>query len=206
GGHPRHPQNATKAVRDSKEAAMGRRTRGELARPAAVVIAGAVLWFVGVSPAQKVYLTKDPVERLAILEKSGWRWVAGQHLTARGTVAVPVGFAGLAASMPRGNARRLATAAAVALLAGSPLFVWCLADRGSDLERFAFRRGANWPFLGYSWLHVAGLAALSGALGSLPASRRAAAATAVSAPVFGAWLAAQKDIPPFVFYAAETGV
>ncbi|UVJ41065.1 hypothetical protein [Arthrobacter sp. CJ23] len=177
-----------------------------LNRPPAAVVAGAVLWFVGVSPAQRVYLTQDPAARLAILEKSGWRWVAGQHLTAVGTAVVPVAFAGLAAGLPHGKARKLAGLAAASLLAGAPLFVWCLADRASDLERFAYRRGASWPFLTYSWLHVAGLAALAGALACLPAPRGAVVAAAASAPVFGTVLAANKDIPPFVFYAVEAGV
>ncbi|MBO1268495.1 hypothetical protein [Arthrobacter cavernae] len=179
---------------------------GTLNRPAAAVVAGAVLWGVGISPAQRVYLRQDPAARLAILDKSGWRWVAGQHLAAVGTAVVPAAFAGLAAGLPHGKARKLAGLAAASLLAGAPLFVWCLADRASDLERFAHRRGATWPFLAYSWLHVAGLSALAGALACLPAPRAAVIAAAVSVPVFGTVLAINKDIPPFVFYAVEAGV
>lgn len=179
---------------------------GTLNRPAAAVVAGAVLWGVGISPAQRVYITQDPAARLAILEKSGWRWVAGQHLAAVGTAVVPVAFAGLAAGMPQGKARKFAGLAAASLLAGAPLFVWCLAGRASDPEGFAHRRGASWPFLTYSWLHVAGLSALAGALACLPAPRAAVVAAAVSAPVFGTVLAVSGDIPPFVFYAVEAGV
>lgn len=176
-----------------------------LTRPAVVVVTGAVLWGVGISPAQRVYLTQDPAARLAILEKSGWRWVAGQHLAAVGTAVVPAAFAGMAAGLPHGKARKLAGLAAASLLAGAPCFVWCLADRGSDIERFAYRRGASWPFLTYSWLQVAGLTALAGALAALPAPRGAVIAAAVAAPVFGTFLAVTKDIPPFVFYAVEAG-
>jgi hypothetical protein len=169
------------------------------------VIAGAVLWFAGITPAQRVYTTRDPARRLEILERSGGRWVAGQHAAAMGTMAVPVAFAGLARGFPRGRARALAGTAAAALLAGAPLFVWCLADRGSDIERFAYRRGAAWPFAVYSWSHVAALAALAGAFAALPAPRpsRTALALAGTSATSAAVLAATGDIPPFVFYLAE---
>lgn len=178
---------------------------GPLARPATAVIAGAVLWGAGISPAQRVYTTADPARRLEILERSGWRWVAGQHVAAMGTAVVPVAFARLAEGMPQGRARTCAGLSAGLLLAGAPMFVWCLADRGSDIERFASRRGAAWPFSLYAWCHVAGIAALSGALGSLPAPRpaRTAIALAGASGAFGIVLAVRKDIPPFVFYLAE---
>lgn len=177
----------------------------QLSRPAAVVLAGVGLWCVGISPAQRVYVTQDPALRLEILERSGWRWVAGQHVAAMGTVAVPVAFAALARSFPRGRSRAFAGRAAAALLAGAPLFVWCLADRGSDVERFAYRRGAAWPFTAYAWSHVAALAALAGAFAALPSRRRSRAALALagSSAASAAVLAATGDIPPFVFYVAE---
>lgn len=179
--------------------------RGRLSRPAATVIAGTVLWFAGITPAQRVYTTADPARRLEILERSGGRWVAGQHVAAMGTAAVPVAFAALAREFPRGRARSLAGTAAAALLAGAPMFVWCLADRGSDIERFAYRRGSWRPFTIYAWSHVAALAALAGAYAALPAPRptRTALALAGSSAASAAVLAATQDIPPFVFYLAE---
>jgi hypothetical protein len=171
-----------------------------------VVLAGSVIWGTGISPGQRVYTTADPQARLAILEKTGWRWTAGQYLAALGTAIVPAGFAGLAAAMPPGSARKMAGAAAGSLVVGAPFFIWCLVDRANDLERFAFRRGPAWPFLLYSWLHIGGLAFLSGSLAAMPESRRAAMATGTATPVFAAWLAARRDIPPFVFYLAEMGV
>lgn len=185
---------------------MGAHKARPFARPAAVVLAGSVVWGTGISPGQRVYTTADPKARLAILEKTGWRWTAGQYLAALGTAMVPAGFAGVAAAMPSGTAKKLARAAAGSLVAGAPFFIWCLVDRANDLERFAFRRGPAWPFLTYSWLHIGGLAFLSGSLAAMPESRRAAIATATATPVFAAWLAARRDIPPFVFYLAEMGV
>jgi len=184
---------------------MQTRQRGSLSRPAAAVVAGTVLWFAGITPAQRVYTTRDAARRLEILEHSGPRWVAGQHVAAMGTAAVPVAFAALAKEFPRGRARGLAGTAAAALLVGAPMFVWCLADRGSDIERFAYRRGAAWPFAFYAWSHVAALAALAGAFAALPAPRpsRTAFALAGTSAASAAVLAATGDIPPFVFYLAE---
>ncbi|MGW9415189.1 hypothetical protein [Arthrobacter cupressi] len=184
---------------------MQTKQRGSLFRPAAAAIAGTVVWFAGITPAQRVYTTRDAALRLAILERSGPRWVAGQHVAAMGTAAVPVAYAALARGLPQGKARGLAGTAAAALLAGAPMFIWCLADRGSDLERFAYRRGAGWPFAFYAWSHVAALAALAGAFAALPAPRptRTALALAGTSAASAAVLAATGDIPPFVFYLAE---
>ncbi|MCD4849566.1 hypothetical protein LN996_01945 [Arthrobacter sp. AK01] len=62
-------------------------------RAGAVIVAGTVVWFVGISPVSRVYITPDNAARLRMLTASQRSWIAGQHLTAVGTVAVPVGFA-----------------------------------------------------------------------------------------------------------------
>ena len=81
-----------------------------------------------------------------------------------------------------------------------------LAGRASDLEKFAYRRGASWPFLTYSGLHIGGLAALGAGLLLSPLKPWTGITAAGSAPVFAAILAGTKDIPPFVFYLVETAV
>ncbi|TQS93232.1 hypothetical protein EU811_06960 [Arthrobacter sp. TS-15] len=182
-------------------------------RAGAVIVAGTVVWFVGISPVSRVYITPNNAERLRMLTAGQRGWIVGQHLTAAGTVAVPVGFADFARAVQdqdavQGNAshrraRKWAFGAAAALLAGAPFFVSSLARRASDLEGFAYRRGSNAPFLAYSGLHVVALAALGGSLLSLPASRWIGITAAASAPVYGAILAAKKDIPPFCFYLVE---
>ncbi|MFJ6455674.1 hypothetical protein [Paenarthrobacter sp. NPDC091669] len=189
-------------------------------RAGAVIVAGTVVWFVGISPVSRVYITPDDAERLRMLTSGRRGWIVGQHLTAVGTVAVPVGFAAFARAVPgqdgvpdtdgvsghnapRGKAKKWAFAAAAALLAGAPFFVSSLARRASDLEGFAYRRGSNAPFLAYSGLHVVALAALGGSLLSLPTQRWIGVTAAISAPVYGAILVAKKDIPPFCFYLVE---
>ncbi|NHW48072.1 hypothetical protein HAV21_14450 [Paenarthrobacter sp. MSM-2-10-13] len=182
-------------------------------RAGAVIVAGTVVWFVGISPVSRVYITPNNAERLRMLTAGQRGWIVGQHLTAVGTVAVPVGIAAFARAVQdqdavQGNAshrraRKWAFGAAAALLAGAPFFVSSLARRASDLEGFAYRRGSNAPFLAYSGLHVVALAALGGSLLSLPASRWIGITAAASAPVYGAILAVKKDIPPFCFYLVE---
>lgn len=177
-------------------------------RAGAVIVAGTVVWFVGISPVSRVYITPDAAERLRMLHAGRRGWVVGQHLAAAGTVAVPVGFAAFAGAVldtrkEPGKPKKWAVAAAAALLAGAPFFVYSLSRRASDLERFAARRGSNAPFLVYSALHVVALGALGGSLLSSPAQRWIGYTAAASAPVFGGILIAKKDIPPLVFYLIE---
>lgn len=205
-------------------------------RAGAVIVAATIVWGAGVSPVSRVYITPRAADRLAMLQRGRRAWVAGQFVTAVGTAAVPVGFAGFADTLPAGPPKKLATAAAAALLAGAPLFVADLADRASDLERFAYQRGPAWRFMGYCTLHLVALASLGTALLTMPAPDGAAAsgaardvpassisakstavpgdrarrwigvATLLSAPAFAAILAAKKDIPPAVFYVMEQAV
>ena len=172
-------------------------------RAGAVIAASAFVWEVGVSPAPRVYTTADAAERLAILQRARRAWVAGQFLTAAGTAAVPAGFAGFAGALPPGVSKKLTTTAAAALLAGAPLFIAAVADRASDVERFAYRRGPGWPFLGYCGLHLVALSSLGAALLKMPAKRWIGAGVLLSAPIFASILVAKKDIPPFVFYLVE---
>jgi hypothetical protein len=153
-----------------------------------------------------VHATKDPAARLAMLERSRRSWIAGQFLAAAGTAVLPAGFARFAQAIKPGPSKTLASGAAAALVAGAPLFVAALADRASDLEKFAYRRGASWPFLTYAGLHIGALAALGAGILVSPLKPWTGITAAASAPAFGAVLAGTKDIPPFVFYLVEAAV
>lgn len=175
-------------------------------RAGAVIVAGSVVWLAGISPGSRVYLMHDPAERLRLLLASERGWVIGHHAAAAGTVAVPVGFMAFSKAQPAGTSKAWASAAATALLAGAPFFIYSLSRRASDLERFAYFRGSNAPFLAYSWLHVLGLAALGGSLLKSPAKRWAGMTAAGMAVVSGTVLATTKDVPPLVFYLTEGAV
>ena len=172
----------------------------------AVIVAAGCCWGVGISFVGMVHATKDPAARLAMLQRSRGPWIAGQFLAAAGTAALPVGFARFAQAVRPGPKKNLAAGAAAALLAGAPLFVAALAQRASDLEKFAYRRGPSWPFLTYAGLHIGALGALGAGLLLSPVKPWPGITAAASAPVFGAILAGTKDIPPFVFYLVETAV
>jgi hypothetical protein len=133
-------------------------------------------------------------------------WVIGHHAVAAATAAVPVGFATFARSLPDTEAKKWVGASAAALLAGAPLFVYSLSRRASDLERFAYRQGSNFPFLGYSWLHVAGLGAIGVGLLRSPAKRWVGLTAGSAAALFAGILLKARDIPPFVFYVTEAAV
>jgi hypothetical protein len=175
-------------------------------RAGAVIVAASCCWGVGVSFVGIVHATKNPAARLAMLQRSRGPWVAGQFLAAAGTAAVPVGFVRFAQAIRSGPSKTLASGAAAALLAGAPLFIVALAERASDLEKFAYRRGPSWPFLTYAGLHIGALAALGPGLLLLPLNPWTGVAAVASVPVFGSILAGTKDIPPFVFYLVEAAV
>ncbi|HYH76256.1 MAG TPA: hypothetical protein VD841_01960, partial [Arthrobacter sp.] len=150
----------------------------------AVIVAASCCWGVGVSFVGMVHATKDPAARLAMLERSRGFWILGQFLAAAGTAAVPVGFARFAQAIRSGPAKTLASGAAAALIVGAPLFVVALADRASDLEKFAYRRGPSWPFLTYSGLHIGALAAVGAGILLSPLKPWSGITAAASAPAF----------------------
>jgi hypothetical protein len=197
-------------IRLPREPAMTEKETPQRRRPyrkaGAVIVAASTCWGVGISFVGMVHATRDPAARLAMLQRSRGPWVLGQFLAAAGTMAVPVGFVRFAQAVRSGPTKTLATGAAAALVAGAPLFVVAVADRAADLEKFAYRRGASWPFLTYSGLHVGALAALGAGLLLSPLKPWTGLASAASAPVFGAILVGAKDIPPFVFYLVEGAI
>ena len=172
-------------------------------KAAVVAIAGGVVWGIGISPVPKVYTEPDAERRLELLSAGRRSWFVGEHLAAAGTAAVPAGFARLAQSLPQGRAKTLAAVAAGALTAGAPFFVWELAVRTSDIERFAYRRMPAWPFATYAWLHVAALASLAGALATLPGHGKEAAVVGLVGLVSAGALVKTGDMVPAVFYLAE---
>lgn len=180
-------------------------------RAGAVITAACACWGVGISMLGSVHSVKDAATRLDMLERHRRLWVLGQFLAAAGTAAAPAGFVRLAQqlrSRPEvpGSARNLATVAAGALSAGSPLFVVALADRAAHIRKFAFREGASWPFLSYAGLQTAGVGTLGAALQLSALRGPVAVGSAASAPLFAAILVRYKDIPPFVFYLLQLAV
>ncbi len=175
-------------------------------RAGAVIVAASTCWGVGIACVGNVHLKLDPAVRLALLQRNQGLWVAGQFLAAAGTAAVPVGFVRFAQAIRSGPSKTLASGAAAALLAGAPLFVVAVANRASDPEGFAYRRGPSWPFLTYAGLHVGALGALGAGILLSPLKPWTGITAAASAAAFGAVLVKAKDIPPFVFYLVETAV
>ena len=175
-------------------------------RAGAVIVAASTCWLSGISFVGTVHVTKDPAARLAMLQRSRGRWVAGQFLAAAGTMAVPVGFVRFARPSGPGPPRTLPREPRPPCLPVHRCSLLPSPDRAADLEKFAYRRGPNWPFLTYAGLHIGALAALGPALLLLPLKPWSGATAVAGVPVFGAILAGTKDIPPFVFYLVEAAV
>ncbi|MGX5716721.1 hypothetical protein [Arthrobacter sp. MAHUQ-56] len=185
------------------------------ARAGAVSTAASACWLLGIAMVGNVHATRSAEQRLAMLERHRGLWTLGQFLAAAGTAAAPMGFLQLARRLRQESrnaetepalAGNLSAVAAAALLAGSPFFVWDLAVRAADIEKFAYRRGAAWPFLTYSGLETCGIGLLGAGLQSSPLKGRTALSAAASAPLFAGILLRYKDIPPFVFYLVEAAL
>ncbi|GAB4100431.1 hypothetical protein [Sinomonas halotolerans] len=172
-------------------------------RAAVTAIGAAAVWLVGITPVPRAYTERDPARRLELLRAGRRSWIVGEHLAAAGTAAVPAAFARAALALPAGPARTFTGVAAGALAAGAPFFVWEIAVRTSDIERFAYRRMAGWPFEVYAWLHVAALGSLAGALWTRRRNRREAAAVGAVALGSAVALVRTGDMVPAAFYLAE---
>jgi hypothetical protein len=156
---------------------------------------------------------------LEILLADPVQWKAGQLFLAAGTIVLPVGVAMLARHWGGGRAideqdrlrgRRLAVAGAVLLVTGAGVFLVDLAARVSDPEGFALGRQPSWPFHGYMWSSLAGMAALGGAL--LQQTHTEAGSgiprwpgwlNLGGAATFAGVLLGTGDIPPLVIYGVE---
>ena len=189
------------------------------------MMAGSATFLVaGNMPVAWVFVQRDPRRRLAILQAHPVQWKAEQLLFAAGTVVMPVGVVGLARHWDTGSERRsqeplagqrLAQSAALALVTGAPLFLGHLQARYRDPEAFASWNLSMWPFHVYTWLNLAGMAALGGALlarwrarksdtGVLPQDPRWPGWLNVGgAAVFAGILVVTGDLPPLMVYAVE---
>lgn len=189
------------------------------------MIAGSATFLAGAfMPISRVYVEGDPQRKLAILLADPVQWRAQQLLLAAGTAVLPVGVVMLArrwgAESEPGSqeplaGKRLAMSAALALGAGACLFLGHLEERYRDPEAFALGAQPMWPFQGYMWLSLAGMAALGGALLARAPAHEASTGVLPRDPrwpgwlnlggaaVFGGVLAATGDLPPLLVYGVE---
>lgn len=181
-----------------------------------------------VMPVARVFAERNPRRKLAILQQSRLQWKVEQQLFAAGTAVMPVGVILLArawddgpdqSGQDRAAGRKLVRGAGVAMAAGAVPFLVHLAARSRDPEAFALGRLPTWPFYTYSWLNLAGMAALgAGWLTRSPKSGEAEGQpedpawpgwiNIGGAAVFGGALVATGDLPPLLVYGVElaTGV
>lgn len=196
---------------------------------AAVMVTGSAAFLAGAFlPVSRVYPEREARRKLAILMASPLQWRVQQRLLAAGTAALPVGVVMLARTWDEDNeqagrerraGQEFVRGAGAAMAAGAVPFLVHLAARSRDPEAFALGRLPGWPFTSYTWLHLAGMAALGTGLlartrstGGPPAGPTAPQwpgwLNVGGAAVFGSALAATGDLPPLLIYGVElaTGV
>lgn len=156
-----------------------------------IVIAGAVLFALGISPVPRVFTERDQAERLRMLTERRSLWRKGQSLIAIGTLVVAFGVVFLD---PPGT-----IAAGVVLLLAAIVWVPGLGERARNIEGFAEGRLAPWPYYGYAIGTLVGLLLLVPWL-FLAGHPWLGWTVALSTAVFIGFLAITRDIPPFVFY------
>jgi len=202
---------------------MSRLLRGGTRTAGSVMAAGSATFLAGAfMPVSRVYVERERQRKLEILLAHPVQWRAQTVLLGAGTIVLPAGVAVLAGEWDQGRAggeqerlagRRLAQAGAVLLAGGAAVFPVDLAARFTDPAGFALGRQPEWPFYGYVWVSLAGMAALGGAL--LQRSRTHAGfprwpgwLNFGGAATFAGVLASTGDLPPLSIYGIElaTGV
>lgn len=170
-------------------------------------------------PVSRVYVEPEPQRKLEILLADPELWRAELLLLGAGTIVLPAGVAMLTRHWNEGSAdagqerlpgRRLAGTGAVLLATGAAVFLVDLAARFNDPEGFALGRQPAWPFHGYMWVSLAGMAALGTALlqrtrthAGLGFPRWPGWLNLGGAATFAGVLAYTGDIPPLFIYGVE---
>jgi hypothetical protein len=203
---------------------MAQKYRLHTVSAAAVMMAGSAAFLTAACmPIARVFGARDPQRKLAILQSDPVQWRVEQQLFAVGTAVLPVGVVMLARNWdeglkPDGRERatgpRLARCAAVAIAAGAVPFLVHLEARHRDPQAFALGQLSSGLFIGYTWLNLAGMAALGGGLLVRVHSQESSGALARDpgwpgwlnlggAAVFGGGFALAGDLPPLLVYAVE---
>jgi len=163
-----------------------------------LILAGSVVFALGVSPVPRVFTTTDPAERLQMLQARRTQWFVGQFAVIDGTVLAAVGVLLL-------DHAEATFAAGLALLIGALAWIPGLIRRGRDIEGFAYQRHPAWPFYTYTAASLLGLLLLALGL-SQEGPVWLAWVVTLAAAAFGGLLVMTRDLPPFVFYVVLDAV
>ena len=167
-----------------------------------VLIIGTAFVFVGFSTfPSRIYTAIDVDGKVRLVDRYSGRWKISQGLVILGSTTSVLGLALVAIWLHGTAGAVLAWAGLVAVTAGAVLWVWHLVVRILNPRGFARGELLFWPFLAYSVLTPAGLAAygiafwLNGANTGLGIGLLAGAAIVLGLEYV------LRDMPPFVHYA-----
>ena len=171
---------------------------------ATVTVLGSVLFIVAafLPISFRVFPETSPARKLESIEAALGQWQAAQVLFGAGAVVTVLGIALYAMSVRREAFAPLVwTSVALLALAVVP-WLWQVAARAADPERFAQGRSPTWAYLASFLITEAGLAALGVALLSSPLPAWVGRALIVYVAVLAVLTLVFRDMPPFAFYLA----
>ena len=171
---------------------------------ATVTVLGSVLFIVAafLPISFRVFPETSPARKLESIEAALGQWQAAQVLFGAGAVVTVLGIALYAMSVRREAFAPLVwTSVALLALAVVP-WLWQVAARAADPERFAQGRSPTWAYLASFLITEAGLAALGVALLSSQLPAWVGWALIVYVAVLAVLTLVFRDMPPFAFYLA----
>lgn len=166
----------------------------------ALLLAGAVVFFVGVSiGVPRVWTEPDVDKRARMLAAHPVAWRVGQAFIVVGTVVAGAGVGPLAAEAEVASRTLLAVSCGL-LVAGALCWSPSLYRRALHPHDFAHGRQPGGPWVAYVWLTLAGLLLLGVGLVAGDAPGWLGWVVLGADVLFAAAYLRFHDIPPFVFY------
>lgn len=172
-----------------------------------VLMVGTAFVYVGFSVfPSRIYTATDIDLRVRLIDMHSGRWAISQAFVILGSTASIMGLA-LVTSWLQGTAgATLALVGLIAVTIGGVLWDWHLVMRIRNAQGFARGELLFWPFLIYSILTPAGLAAYGVAFWVDAANPFFGAGLLAVALIVLGLEAILKDMPPFVHYAMTLAI
>jgi len=166
-----------------------------------VLIIGSILFFIAAfSPIAQVFSEPDAAKKLEILMNGGRGWIVDQIFFALGSLVTAAGLALVAYQFRTIPHSWLVFLGLAAVVIGAVLWSWNVYLRAIDPQAFAAGTLPAWPFILYTILTQAGLAAFGSGLSRSTLPHWAGWVLTGGSLLFFLVYLIFKDMPPFAYY------
>ncbi len=172
-----------------------------------VLIVGTIIVYVGFSIfPSRIYTATDLDLKVSLVDKYPGRWTLSQSMVILGSTVSVIGLALVTAWLRGINSAPLALVGLAAVTTGGVLWIWHLAMRIINPQRFARGESLFWPFLAYSILTPAGLVFYGIAFWLDEINTLLGVGLCVLGVIVLILEYILKDMPPFVHYAMTLAI